>query len=235
MSLSEPACRAKVRSFYISALEPRHHVGYLFRFLPQEFTLEADLKKVLDAFSTIDEDYPESRSTADLKLLRRVAFQRYAFGFAWELNRLLRRRHVSWLWLHKDYLLPRIPLSLAIGYPIVLTLPREWLWVLGNHPAPATAVIVLCCFLAWFLIYNNVRDRIGAVCEAQVRAAKVFFGTLIWSAAFLEAGRKFAELDPGLRQSFHWPTALLISAVALVVAIVAQFFFTKSGSIADPL
>ena len=234
LPLDTPENRAAVREFYLNAVDEDENEAYLFRFLPQEFNLEKNLSERLDAFSRTDQNYSEGRSIANLKLFRRIAFGRCAFQLAEELNRRLVKKRMSWLWLHKDFLLPRIPLALAVGYTATLSLPYQWFLILGGHPGASALLISICCLCTWFLIFNNVRDEIGDVAEAKTRATIVFFGAVAWSALFLYLSKRFAEIDVRLSQPFHWPTAILIAAVSLLVAVVVQFFFAKK-SIADPL
>src|SRR5258707_8376180 len=72
-----------------------------------------------------------------LRLLRRFLFRRYAFGAASEVNRILGEHHPgpgTRLWLWKDRCLPRVGLSLVIGFGAVLGAGHltDWLAALAR-------------------------------------------------------------------------------------------------------
>lgn len=223
--------RRQVRAFCKKGLDLGSNPEYAYRHLPDLFPLEKDLLWALerDAFVSTGGSDDYQCELPDLKLLRRAAFRRYAFGLARQINRRLAARGVSRLWLWKDFLLPRIPLALLVGYGAVLGSVPDQLWIL-RHDWRAQAIGGLSLALSLFLIYNNVRDRIGDVPEAVTRAFGVLAGAVVWCLFFCAGGR---WLMPAA--AFDWWNAALVSEAALLVAIVAQFFFTAAGSIADPL
>jgi hypothetical protein len=234
--LGKPGCRSKVRGFFRHCLRERSNHWWSYRYLASEFNIEQDLAEKLGAYLPVNKHDPYTDvSVHDLKLLRRFAFQRYAFDLATEINkRLAERRESNW-WLVKDRLLLRIPLALVVGYGVVLGAFRDWLIALGTNVWFTVGLSIPALGLAWFLIYCNVRDRIGGLPEVTGRACRVFGYCLCWSGVLLFAGWALAMLDDGLRKSFDWGVAICLGSSSLLVAIVVQFFFTKSGSIADPL
>jgi len=229
--------RSNARRFLLECLRVHSNHWYCYRYL--NLSIETDLKKKLDAFKPVDRFDLYKMDIHDLKLLRRVAFQRYAFDLANEIGiRLLdqdKEKRVSRLWLDKDRALPRVPLALAVGYGVVLVAFKDWLIALGANLWFTAVLSIVALGLTWFLIYCNVRDRIGNVAEVRRRTSIVFRRCLIWSAGLLGTGRWLATYHDGLKNAFDWGVAISLGVSALFVAIVVQFFFTKSGSIADPL
>ena len=213
---------------------------YCYRFMPDVFDLEADVRLLFSAFQNEEREaeYPLGMRLADLKLLRRVMFRRAAFGLASTISAELakkenRDRKESWLWLNKDFVLPRIPLSLVVGFAAALSgdlvkffyAARGNGWYVVFHLAGSA-------LLAWFLVYNNLRDRIGRGPKTNKRTWWVFGIALGWTALYWFAGWLFAL---GFKLDFDVPTSVMIAANALLIAILTQFFFAKDGSISDPL
>jgi hypothetical protein len=231
LPLSDAANRAKVRDYLRDALDRGKNLEYAYTHLPHEFPLECDLRTLLDAFASTD--YQCARP--DLKLIRRVAFQRYAFELAGEVNDRLRQAGEPRWWLLKDFYLPRIPLALLIGYGVVLGSSgvADWLWALRGSLLFIFILTAASLVVSGFLIYVNVRERIGGVPAAVQRAGIVLAAAVLYGAAFIGAGRLISLLAPTL--PFDWGNAALVTDAALAIAVIAQFFFAKSGSIADPL
>jgi len=107
--LRKPTDRERVREFLLASIcegDYRNHYrahGYA------KYPIERELMANLNAFR----DGYELR-TFHLKLIRRFLLQRYAFPAARRIDRQL--DDVSALWLWKDYIIPRIGLSLLIGF-----------------------------------------------------------------------------------------------------------------------
>jgi hypothetical protein len=234
-SLADAKSRATVRGHIKDALDKRTNLQYAYQYLPRLFPLECDIKCRLDAFAPVDADDPYQCAIPDLKLIRRAAFRRYAFELAAEINdRLLLAGEPRW-WLLKDFFLPRLPLALLIGYGVVLGSSgvADWLWALRGSLLFILLLTAASLLVSGFLIYVNVRETIGGVPEAVPRAATVLRAAVIYCLAFMVAGRLVALLAPKL--PFDWGNAVLVTDAALAIAVIAQFFFAKSGSIADPL
>ena len=183
----------------------------------------------------INESDPYQFAAADLKLIRRVAYRRYAFGLACEASRRLQGLGDSRLWLAKDLTLLRIGLALPVGYAVMLDKPSEWIWVIGRTPQLWIASVLGCCLFTWFLIYTNVRDQIGRTPSLTIRSIIAFLIGLAWCALYLMIGWVFAKVSPELRPEFELKSAILLSVSSYAITILVQFFFSRSGSIADPL
>ena len=230
--------RAWVREYFREALAIRSNLSYLYRHFPEKFELESDLELGLDAFAPVDDADPYQCSAPDLKLIRRAAFQRYAFGLAAQVNKHLRVHHkVSRLWLLKDFLLPRIPLALLIGYGAALgsSTVADWLWALRGSLAFVLLLSAGSLFVSGFLMYLDVREQLGDASSTVRRAATVLGIAVAYCLAFMSSGRLIAFLAPDPHPPFDWTNVVLIADCALAIAVAAQFFFSKSGSIADPL
>jgi hypothetical protein len=107
----------------------------------------------------------------------------------------------------------------------------EWLGALAGVPAAAFAAAALS--LGWFLIYLDVRQRItGAHPGLVLRTFWVFFVGLVWAVAQISAAAIFTSW---IGWRFHWLHAAMVAGPALAVAVLTQFFFTKAGSIGEPL
>ena len=234
-SLSTATYRTDVRDYVMEAIDEEKNLEYAYRLLPGQFPLECDVKSLLEAFAPADKDDIYQCAIPDLKLIRRVAFQRYAFELAAEVNARLRLAGEPRWWLLKDFFLPRIPLALLIGYGVVLGSSgiADWLWALRGSLPFTLFLTVVSLFVSGFLIYVNVRESIGRVPAAVQRAGIVLAATVLYGAAFMGAGRLISLLAPAL--PFDWGNAVLVTDAALAIAVIAQFFFARSGSIADPL
>jgi hypothetical protein len=118
----------------------------------------------------------------------------------------------------------------------VLSEPAKWVAALEGHPQTCGVVAAAALLFTYFLIYTNVRDVVGRVPGAGLRALKAFGWGLAWCGAFLGAGWTFATLTPELSPLFELKTASVDTVLAYAVAVLIQFFFSpKSASIADPL
>ena len=233
--LKTAASRLNARRFFQRSLTEHSNHWYGYRILAAEFDIEEDLRSKLDAYKPLDKHDAYKIEIHDLKLLRRIALRRYAFGLANEIAGRLADRGAGRAWLFKDRLLPRVPLALAVGYGIVLGSFREWLILLGAKSWFAAGLAAVTLPLSWFLIYGNVRDRIGKGAKVAGRAWRVFLISVAWSLFFLGIARVLAMTDAGLNGAFDYGAAISLGCSSLLVAITVQFFFAKAGSIADPL
>jgi hypothetical protein len=236
--LKSVGSRARVRSFFRDCLREHSNHWYCYRYLSNEFNIERDLRCRLGAWRSENAHdlYRVEVELHDLKLLRRIALQRYAFKLAAEISERLQARGVKRWWLAKDRWLPRMPLALAGGYGVVLGAFKDWLVILGSHLWFTVGLTAFALTFAWLLIYCNVRDRIGDLgSPVTSRTWQVFRISIAWTAALVIAGWLLAMVDEALLRPFNWGVAISFAASALLIAIVVQFFFAKAGSIADPL
>src|SRR5665213_2694248 len=161
LDLSAIGYRSEVRSFFLECVPETSDHRYAYRYL--NLDLEGDLAKKLVAFSPVETGDLYMLGVHHLRLLRRVAFQRYAFGLALDIcGRLVKQekehRVRRWLWVYKDVILPRVPLALMVGYGVVLGSFKDWLVVLGRESGFAAGLLISTLGLSWFLIYCNIRD-----------------------------------------------------------------------------
>mgnify|MGYP000083941249 CR=1 FL=1 len=228
--------RAQVRAYLLEAVKSRSDLAYAYRFFATDFPLESDLLDRLGAFERVEgsEDLYQT-AVPDLKLIRRQAFQRYAFGLARETNRRLHTLGESRIWLSKDLLLPRIGLAIPVGYGVVLGKPAEWFWVLGRDAVSCLLLTIFFALSAWFLIYCNVREAVGNSKEAVSRSIWAFLVGSVWCVGSLLIGWGFTKAVPSLASGFEWGSGILAAVSSYAVAVLVQFFFSRSGSIADPL
>lgn len=218
----------KVRGFFLEALDTtselyEHYHAY-------GWPIERDLMEKLRAF---DQNYDLVEH--DLKLLRRFLLKRYSFCYVFTVDDLLRARGTGWLWLAKDYIVPRVGLSLLVGFGVTLGAGRlfEGLGQIARNPWLAVALIAACLVLTGLLIYLMVRDRLSSKDAASGgRTAWIFFLALVWTLLELLAVFGMSKLVPW---NFSFLHAASTGAVALVFAVLTQFFFSESGSMAEPL
>jgi uncharacterized protein YjeT (DUF2065 family) len=243
-NLTDATSRSTVRSYYLEALsDGTNNYNYLYRHIRGEFDLDRELSEKLEAFQPCDDSDPYQCALPDLKLIRRKAFQRYSFRLAGQVNRrLLQMKQKKW-WLWKDYALPRIGLAMPVGYSLMLDVPYAWIQAVSrDHPehgcyfwVPWFVVVLLFAGLALFLIHTNVRDVIGDVDDAWDRTLRAFGIGLVWCGIYLIMGAAFSTLYEKDMGAFPWRFSILLTMAAFAFAVLIQFFFARSGSIADPL
>lgn len=227
-----------VRKFLLRAMKPGSFEHHVYRSKPQKFVLEEALLNSIDVFDSVSDPV----RVYHLKQLRRFLLSRFAFSGALLVNSRLRKRQVdggereSWLWLYKDTLLPRMGLSIALGFALLFGASAlTYLAPLAhNHPTKTLCGTSLLLLLDWFLISLNVRDYSGRVRARWRRSIGVWMGCLGWLAFYVCLGRYYHHLLAWTHE-FFWSTAGLMSSLALLFAILGQFLFGKSGSIAEPL
>jgi hypothetical protein len=226
-------CRA-LRRFFIDAIDSSTDLHTQYR--AYGWPMEQELMEKLVAFNQEDE-----LAVHNLKLVRRFLLRRYSFCRVLKVDTLLRKKGVRFWWLCKDYIVPRIGLSLLLGFALVLGSSRlfDALRELATKRCVAGALIAVCGLLALSLIYLNVRETLGASHSAVARRTLgIFIAAILWAACELLVVYGLSLVmrhDFVWTWAFNWLHAAEIGAVALVVAILTQFFFTKAGSMAEPL
>jgi len=134
----------------------------------------------------------------------------------------------------KDWILPRIGLSVILGFALVSG--NSTLWGFLKQASVNTylrcGLLAPCLMLAIFLVYLHVRDRIGKTNSLLRRTGALVAACLLWGvgAFFLELG-----VSHILGRAFiPWRSAL-VDATAILFAILTQVFFAKDASLGDPL
>jgi len=174
-----------------------------------------------------------------LKHVRRFFFRRYSFGKALRISWMLRRGpQETFIWLFKDLLIVRAALALLLGYALVFgsgDTSKAIYLIAGRPDLRSTAYMsgAGCVIFLVFLVYLNARNQTGRAGGLLFRALGVSFGIAIWAAVYCWIARRVFEwIGWGF---FTWGTALLISAVAAPLSVLAQFFFGSERSLTDPL
>lgn len=227
-----PMDKEEVRIFVLKCIDPKDNYYHVYRASPKDYRIEDDLHACLPAFSD------SLLAPYQLKLLRRFAFQRYAFDLAKEINQKLREAGANsrWarFWLAKDHFLPRVPLSMLIGFALVLGAGHltDWLGELATGFWGFSGTVILGLAATFFLVYLNVRDQLGNVSQVWARTGRVLAICLGWLILALGA---IALVGTRIQAHFDYRHGIAIGIVALVLAILGQFFFAREGSIADPL
>lgn len=233
-ALRTPQQRNQVREFFVRAMTPGDWYYHMYRGLgdqePGKYDVEAQISGQVEVFAH-DEN---PLRVYHLKQIRRFLMRRYAFGCACGVNCRLRDEGESRLWLLKDYILPRVGLSLLIGWGAVLGAGDMASWLYYVARALFWPMVLLIHVTAWALVYLNVRDQIGKA-HAIRRTLGASLGCEAWLLAGVGVTQQLSRVVPQDALQYHWPTALLIGSVALLLAILGQFFFAKAGSLADPL
>ncbi|HUE04467.1 MAG TPA: hypothetical protein VMR62_33260 [Bryobacteraceae bacterium] len=180
----------------------------------------------------------------DLRHLRRYFLRRYAFGRVVQVDRWLAARWKAsrkslwkcYLWLWKDYPMPRVGLAQILGLGVILGATGVFN---GLHDIACRStyfrLLVLGVFLAlvWLLLYLHVRDRIGGPAKrVKQRTWGLFALCMIWPA--LGMLLEWLAGKPMGWTFFPW-RAVLVNAAALVFALLSQFFFAKGATMGDPL
>jgi hypothetical protein len=196
------------------------------------YPIEAELMDRLVVFHHADDSKTYELAVHDLKLIRRFLLQRYAFRLARLVDKRLAGK-VSPLWLWKDYFIPRIGLSLVIGFGGAMGSSTIFEWLAGLKGAAATLFAQACLLVVFLLVYLNVRDVVtGSHPNVWGRSVWVFAVALGWVGIGLLLA---AGLDHLMGWGFDWRHGTLTGCTALVLAVLTQFFFTKAGSMAEPL
>ncbi|HLJ26486.1 MAG TPA: hypothetical protein VKY85_07235 [Candidatus Angelobacter sp.] len=230
---------AKVRRHLLRAMTEHTFENHVYRSDPSQYDVERALLKSIGVF-----DYEENPVRVyHLKQIRRFLFSRFALCRACAVNRRLRKPpknqlkdKESWLWLYKDIMLPRLGFSIGLGYGAVFgSSGLTWLDPLAwNHHSIALLAALLLLALGWFLILLNVRNQVGRIGAQWRRSLLAWGGCLIWMSAYMKLGNAYYNLMQWPR-GFSWRTAWLASSIALLFGLLGQFFFGKTGSIAEPL
>ena len=213
------------RDFICAAIQSEKPEYAFYCGYPGRFNIERDIKKCLGAFT--------EGGAADLHRLgeiRRFLYRRYAFCLAFKVEGQIN----NWvLWI--DRLLPRLGLSLILGFAGVLGASDLLGWLTSLNTR-GTAVFALGCWLLTLTaIFLNVRERVDGRCKSFARASWVCFLSLLWTTAYL-AGAYWMGTYGGIDMcQFTLTKAINVGSAAIVIAVLAQFFFSRSGSIADPL
>jgi hypothetical protein len=218
-----------VRAFFLEAMDDKtelyvHYHAY-------GWPIERDVMEKLGAF---DQDYDLAQH--NLKLVRRFFLKRYSFCNVFKVDDLLRERGVSFLWLAKDYVVPRVGLSLLVGFALTLGAGPllDALRVISQKPWLAVGAVAACLLLTGGLIYLMVRDRLGGRDHAIGRRTAVILLLAVgWMVLELLGVYGLSKLAP--LKSFSGSHAVVTGSVALVFAVLTQFFFGRSGSMAEPI
>lgn len=212
-----------------------------------DLPVEQDIMECLEA---IEGGLSADRHYATLlRHIRRFLLTRYAFSRVCQVNKKITahisnkqpvRAFLSRLWLWKDLLLPRIALSLFIGYAVLLGAGQtaDWLGVAASRARPGWS---LCCFLLFLIVsivYLSVRTRVGGADARSLfmRTVGVCLGCFLW-ALFAAVMQNVGQHVIFQGRARPWPAELLTAQAALFIALLSQFFFGKSGSgsISEPL
>lgn len=234
--LKSPEDCDEVRAFFLEATDPQTDLHTHYR--AYGWPIEKELMTGIGAF---DQEYP--LAAHDMRLLRRFLLKRYSFRNVFKLDKTLRKHGAGFWWLAKDYVLPRIGLSLLVGFGLTLGASRlfDGLGELAANGCLAVALILVCVMLTMFLVYLNVRDTLGAGDSAiKKRTFGIFIAAVLWTGLELLIVFLMSLVmrhDPRFVASwcFNWLHAAETGAMALAFAILTQFFFTKAGSMAEPL
>lgn len=195
----------EVRDFLLNATHREKPESHFYRYL-REPDPEADIRLWLEEFARSD------LAPHDLLLLRRFALRRYAFRLAAEISHKMPEGERSAVWLKKDFILPRVGLSLLVGYGVLLGAGEAltWLYHISRHWVTwlLLPILLVCSFL---LVYLNVRDHVGRAANVGCRTVCAWCGCICW-AIFLVLSS--ALLSVPARAHFEWPHAALCGAFA---------------------
>lgn len=217
--------------FIMDATKRDHAWFHMYRADPDHYPIEKDLEDGLWAINRDD----NLLRWHHLRHLRRFYFQRYAFGRARMVNRILyENEQAPWLWLYKDVVLLRVALALLLGYALVFGAGNTSLALrlLAHQPGWEWILPPLSIVLLDGLIYINARLQAGRVKGLAWRAVWVSLGTAMWAAAYCVAAK---QLFGVIGWCWYWSEAVLVSAAAAPLSILAQFFFGSDRSLTDPL
>ena len=172
--LTEANAREAVRAFFVTSIQEGDYRNHYRAYRYEQYPIETELMARLDAFS----DRYELRSF-HLKLIRRFLLQRYAFLSARKIDKKL--SDVGVLWLCKDYFIPRIGLSLVIGFGGIMGSSAIFDFLAVLRCTAATLFSLGCLLVVLFLVYLNVRDVItGSHPNVWGRTLWVFAVALAW-------------------------------------------------------
>jgi hypothetical protein len=228
---------AATREFVLKSVGQEGLHRHVYRAAPKKYPLEQDIKDCLSAFTPAGPD--DAITLYHLKQLRRSAFRRYALCLAHTINKALIKAGMNstWdrIWLAKDYCFPRVFLSMLIGFALVLRAGHlsDWLGDMVQWHGGLSWILAGSGAAVLGLVYLNVRDQLGNLpAKVWTRTLGVFVACVIWWAIILVL---IVCLGTRLDTAFSCRKAAAVDAVALVLAILGQFFFTRDGSIGDPL
>jgi len=226
--LAGPDAKIK-REVLTQALKPDTPEYRIYRAYA-DLNLEDDLERHLGLF----EGHP--LATDDLRKLRRGVMRRYAWGLGCQLTRKLKGERRARLML--DFLLPRVGLALLVGYGALLGAGDAVKWLMAmsrNHWVfwPALALSSVC---VWLLVRLNVHRWLGREEGTRRRSLIAWAGCHVWAAlGVLLVWALSQAAGTEVTAAFEWRHAILSGSVALLLAILGQFFFGGGGSMADPL
>jgi hypothetical protein len=128
----------------------------------------------------------------------------------------------------------RVALALLLGYALVFGAGNTSLALrlLAHQPGWEWILPPLSIVLLDGLIYINARLQAGRVKGLAWRAVWVSLGTAMWAAAYCVAAK---QLFGVIGWCWYWSEAVLVSAAAAPLSILAQFFFGSDRSLTDPL
>jgi hypothetical protein len=212
-----------------------------------DFPVEQDIMECLEVIK--GGPIADQHHATLLRHVRRFMLTRYAFDRVCQVNNML-AAHLSSkrpllsipsrLWLWKDLFLPRIALSLFIGYAVLLGAGQtaDWLCIAASRARSGWFICCILLILTVFVVYLSVRTRIGSMNSRSLfrRTVGVSAGCILWAlvaAAMQHVGQHILLQD----HARTWPAELLTAQAALFIALLTQFFFGKSGSgsISEPL
>jgi hypothetical protein len=201
-------------------------IDRIYRSMPEK-RLEDDVGRLLPAYSETD-----LLVEWHLNAVREWALRRYAFCLAAKVNdRLNRYVKGERLWLAKDFALPRMGFAMMMGYGAMLGAGRTVDWLGEFGVVGFWIVLGLCALAIWGLVHVNVRSQIGRNRKTIPRTAWVFAIIAGWVALGV-SGIAVLSAKAG---TFRLGWAVLSSAVAMLLGILGQFFFTGNKSMAEPL
>lgn len=208
-------------------------------------------RDILECLESVERgSYPTAHYESLLRHVRRFLLTRYAFLHVRSVNKEIAAhlskkrgrigRCLSVLWLWKDLFLPRIALSLIIGYAVILGAGRttEWLSLAASNVLSGWCLFVGLLVLIAFLVYLSVRTRIGSTnADSLIRRSILITMECITWAGVAAVIQNVAQRMLFHRHVWTWYAEMLTAEAALCVALLSQFFFGKSGSgsISEPL
>ena len=216
-----------IRRFLLGAMKEGHPWYHMYRSDPAR-NLERNL---IDGAAAFDMRENPLRGH-HLRLIRRTLFRRYSFCKAVQVSGRLRGEE-TWFWLYKDLFLPRAALALLLGYALILgaSSVQDAFRELAKAPcwplAPPLAGLLL-----WSLVYLNARNQAGRIPEVGLRSLWVSAGIAAWAALYCVIAFFFFKW---IGWNFLWREAITVSAAALPLSVLTQFFFGSERSLTDPL
>ncbi len=246
LSLKEK--RPDVRTFLLRSIDEDGQLYLAYKHLSKDDavklevkSLEVDLEDCLDVFrdgTLLKEHY--------WRKLRRFALKRYSFGLLWKIYR--KWKPSPWtvvLPFVLDVAMLRIPLAMLLAYGSLLGAGNLISWISYFGKKDDTHLIggaAICLASSAYLLYLNIHDKLGRIENTELksvwRTLPVLGISVLWCSAWNVAISRLGEQIKVPKTSIDGafdPGLILVTAVALVFAILGQFFFTGDRSIAEPL